>query len=316
MSTTKKVWIDTDCGVDDAFALLTAMKLPEIEIVAMSAVCGNVEVEKTFKNTRNVCSLAGREDIKVYQGSDTPFEVDLECAYEVHGRDGLGGIWIKDSSAPIETKAASEALYECAKSLNGELYVVAVGPLTNIAATIAAYPDFVNYVKEIDLMGGSIAMGGNCNTTAEFNIHTDPHAAETVFRSGIKINMFPLDVTMKSILTKEEIAEIAKYDNKVCDFATKAAVVPMTLYKNLGLGEHLCLHDTCPLVYLAYPDVFKGQEAGVLVETRAKISFGRTVSDLYIHSDSMMKKNATIMLEVDRDRLADIVKKTFKEYSD
>lgn len=314
MNNIRPVWIDTDTGVDDAFALVSALRLPNIDVVGISTVAGNVEVEKTFKNARNVISLCQREDIKVYKGADKPLIVPLHTAYAVHGEDGLGGVVIPESKADIEKENAYDALYKKAKELNGELVVCAVGPLTNIAITIFKYPDFVNYVKEIVIMGGSIGVGGNTTIAAEFNIYVDPHAAQTVFKSGLKITLFPLDVTMKTVLTRDELESLKDVDNDVARFCYTSSNAPTSLYKHLGLGDLMCLHDTCPLVYLNSPELFFGKEAGVYVETLSEISLGRTVSDLYVHRDELFDTNAMVMLDVKRDEVAKIVIDTFKAY--
>ena len=313
--TNKLVWIDTDTGVDDAFALVSSFQLPNIDVVGISAVCGNVEIEKTFRNARNVVSLCGREDVPVYKGASKPLIVPLNCAYNVHGEDGLGGVEIPESKTTVETKDAIDALYEKAKELNGELYLVAVGPLTNVARALYKYPDIVKYIKEIDIMGGSIAVGGNCSTAAEFNIYGDPHAAQMVFKCGVPIVMFGLDVTMKSVLFRDEIDKLALEEDAVGQFCYKSSFAPMSLYKSLGLGDVMCLHDTCPLAYLSEPEIFSGKKAGVYVETQSQLSLGRTVSDLYIHSDEMFKeKNVLVITEVNRDRLAKVVLDSFKAY--
>ena len=135
------IWIDTDTGVDDAVALLCALKLDKLAIRGISAVAGNVEHAKTFKNCRNVLAYAGREDIKVYPGAIKPMCVELDDASEVHGKDGLGGVEIPDSSAEKETMHAWDAIYEAAKKEGGKLQIVAVGPLTNIANAIISHPD-------------------------------------------------------------------------------------------------------------------------------------------------------------------------------
>ena len=310
----RPVWIDTDTGVDDAFALVSAFRLPNIEIVGVSACAGNVEVEKTFKNARNVLSLCGKEDVKVYKGADKPLIAKLHTAYEVHGEDGLGGIAIPESKAPVEKESAFDALYKKAKELNGELTICAVGPLTNIAITLFKYPDLVKYVKELVIMGGSIAVGGNTTIAAEFNIYVDPHAAQTIFKSGMNITLFPLDVTMKTVLTRSEIDSLKDVNNDVASFLYKASDAPTSLYKKLGLGDLMCLHDTCPLLYLSDPTLFKGHDAGVYVETQSEMCFGRTLSDLYVKRDELFKHNAVVMTEVDRDRVAKLVIDTFKAY--
>lgn len=310
----RPVWIDTDAGIDDAFALLTALKLPNIEVVGVSAVSGNVECEKTFKNARNILSLAKREDIPVYMGAKGPIMGEARYAKNVHGENGIGDVTIPESKAPLFEENAYDALYNCAKKYNGELIVVAIGPLTNIATAIYKYPELLKLIKEIDIMGGSVSFGGNSNTTAEFNIFGDPYSAASVFKAGIPINMFGLDVTIKAHLNREEVEEIGKTDNAVAKFVYSITNAPMALYRMLGIGDILCLHDVCPLLYLSYPEVFEGKEAGVYVETQGTVTLGKTVSDLNVKTDKLFKKNAVVMLNVDREKFAKIVVETIKEY--
>ena len=315
MTNIKRVWIDTDTGVDDAFALITAFKLPDIEIVGISTVNGNVELEKTYKNTRDVLALCSKEDIKVYKGADRPLSVKPHYAYAFHGEDGLGGVKLEPSKAPLEKENAYDALYKKAKELNGELIIATIGPLTNLAITMFKYPDFVKYVKEIVMMGGSIAVGGNITAAAEFNIYGDPHAAQTVFKSGLPITMFGLDVTTTTCINKEQIESLKNVNNPVAKFCYEASKIPMAKNNQNGDGEVVRLHDTCPLVYLSNPEIFKGKQAGVYVETQSEISLGRTVSDLYVHSDDMFdKKNVFVILEADTKKLADIAMNSFKAY--
>jgi len=311
----RPIWIDTDPGVDDAFALVSAFKLPGIEVVGISAVSGNVELEYTFDNARNIVSLCGREDVKVYKGASRPLREEPHYAHEVHGANGIGGQILKPSSAPIETTPAWTALYEKAKELNGELTVVAVGPLTNIATTIITYPDFTKYIKEILIMGGSVGFGGNTTIAAEFNVYADPHAAQIVMKCGVPITMFGLDVTMKTVLYRNEIELLKDETDDVGKFLYRSSFAPMSLYNSIGFGDVMCLHDTCPLVYLSDPSLFSGKKAGVYVETRSSLSLGRTVSDLYVHADKLFdNKNVMVMLDVDRDRVAKIAIETFRAY--
>ena len=162
------LWIDTDTGVDDAVMLMCASELEELDITGVSAVAGNVEEEKTFRNARAVMSLCGKEDIKVYPGAKTPLMIPLETAAHVHGDDGLGGAIIPDSKAPLETEYGYDAMYHTAKELNGELVVAAVGPLTNIAIAIIKYPDITKYIKELFLEYG-IDISKNVFTRTNFD---------------------------------------------------------------------------------------------------------------------------------------------------
>ena len=274
------LWIDTDTGVDDAVMLMCASELEELDIKGISAVAGNVEEEKTFRNARAVMSLCGKEEIKVYPGAKTPLMIPLETAAHVHGDDGLGGAIIPDSKAPLETEYGYDAMYRTAKELNGELVVAAVGPLTNIAIAIIKYPDITKYIKELVIMGGAV-VGGNATPSAEFNIYVDPHAAETVFKSGIPVKMFGLDVTLKSSLTMNEIEAICEGTNAKAKLFKDSTSKAVSVYEQRLGVKKLCLHDVCPIMYLVYPELFTLVKAGVFVETESDITFGKTVADIY-----------------------------------
>ncbi|MDO5439117.1 MAG: nucleoside hydrolase [Erysipelotrichaceae bacterium] len=307
------VWIDCDTGVDDSMALMIALRLEELEVVGISAVAGNVGLEHTFKNTRDVVTLAG-SDVKVYPGAAKPWIKPYVDASFFHGSDGLGGVILEESKAAVETEHAWDALYKAAKEYNGELRVVAVGPLTNIATAVAKYPDLPQYVKEICIMGGAV-IGGNTTPWSEFNIECDPHAAQAVFKSGIHVVMFGLDVTMKAYLTGEEVEELASYDNPAVRLIEKANQIGLAFNESIGRGRLVHMHDSCPVLYLAHPELFKGQDANVHVETRGFSSNGKTVTDLYSLFDSKKtEKNSTVMLEIDREKTIAIIKEIFKKY--
>ena len=306
------IWIDTDTGVDDAVALLCALKLDKLAIRGISSVAGNVEHAKTFKNCRNVLAYVGREDIKVYPGAIKPMCVELDDASEVHGKDGLGGVVIPESPAEKETMHAWDAIYEAAKKEGGKLQIVAVGPLTNIANAIISHPDLKGMVKRILIMGGA-AVGGNATMAAEFNIYADPHSAETVMQSGIPVVMFGLDVTVDAYLNGKDIQDIRDFNTKISKFFTDVAQSNLNFYIKNYKREILCIHDACPLIYLQYPEIFTGQKAGVYVETQSRLSFGKTVTDIW--SDTKFKSRETmVMLGVDREKFASTLKGLLQQY--
>ncbi len=305
------VWIDTDTGVDDAVALVTAATLEELEIVGVSAVAGNTSLENAFRNARDVLALCGRKDIKVYPGAEKPFFIRLFTAERVHGSNGLGGAKIPLSDAPLETKKAWDALYEAAKEHKGELVVCPVGPLTNIASAIIKHPDIVDYIKELNIMGGA-AIGGNVTPCAEFNIYTDPQAAETVFRSGIKVNMFGLDVTIRAYLDDDDIAEISSYGNAVSDLFRDSNHLIYKAQERLNRSG-LCEHDSCPVLYTVHPEWFTGHECGVYVETQGTITFGKTVTDLWTDY-KFEDRHCRIFLDLDRERFVQRIKEAYRSF--
>ena len=298
------VWIDTDTGVDDAFALMTAFSLQDMEVKGISAVAGNVPLSHTFINARNVVSLCGREDVPVYPGADKPLMIPLQTAEYVHGVNGLGEAVIPDSKAEFETEKAWDALYRCAKQCQGTLELILLGPETNAAIALNEHPDLVQYLKRILIMGGA-AVGGNSTPAAEFNIFVDPQAAQIVFKSGIPIIMCGLDVTMKAGLNTEEMAELDAGTAPGCKLFRDSTQAARNLYSE-RVGDVYIVHDACPVIYAVKPELFKGETAGVYVETRGRLTFGQTVTDLYTDVP-FKKRNAAVITDVDRSPFAKIL---------
>lgn len=299
------VWIDCDPGVDDAVAILLAHRMPETDIVGISTVAGNAALPVTTENALKLCDLMGKS-YPVYRGADRPLMRDYEAGESFHGPDGLGGAKLPEPSGRALETPAWDAIYEAARQSEGRLELVALGPLTNIAIALGKYPDLPRHLHRIVLMGGS-ATRGNCTPAAEFNIYTDPEAAQAVFRSPVEKVMCGLEVTEQAYLTGGEIEAITAPDNAFCRFLREAT--PMLLEKNLAAGQPgWAVHDACPVAYLAHPELFSGREAGVFVETRAELTFGKTVTDLY--SDKKFdEKNAFVVLEVDRPAFTDLLRR-------
>lgn len=304
------IWFDTDLGVDDAVALLSIGKLPQLELLGISAVAGNAELHHTFENARNVCRLAGL-NVPVYPGAEHPLFVPLRTAPLVHGENGVGEVELSPSEAPRETTLAWDALYKAAKAARGKLQVIAVGPLTNLATALGKYPDLKTLLKRILLMGGA-AQGGNVTPAAEFNIYDDPHAAQMVFKSGVPVVMCGLDVTLKAYLTPEEVDEIGSHDTPVCRFVHQSNQLALAFNERIS-APGLCCHDTCPVLFLACPELFSGEEAGVYVETRGEVTLGKTVTDLW--SDKQFAdRHVFVVLDVDREKFIAKVRELLLSY--
>lgn len=304
------VWIDCDTGVDDAAALLTAHRLDALEIVGISTVAGNVPLDRTTCNTLKVCELMGA-DYPVFPGAERPWRRPYEDASKFHGADGLGGAALPEPKRAAQEEAAWDALFRAAEAYAGRLEVVTIGPLTNLATALVKYPQLAKRIRRILMMGGA-AVGGNRTPCAEFNIYADPDAAQAVFRSGVPIVMCGLDVTHQAYLTAEEIEALTRQETAVTRFFL--ASTRRALELNLAAGQPgLCLHDVCPLLYLARPELFEGRQAGVYVETRGELTRGKTVTDLY--SDHQFEtKNAFVVLKIDRPRFLEIVSAALRSY--
>ena len=299
------VWMDCDTGTDDAVAIMLAHKLPELEILGISTVCGNTIQDNAYWNTHRINALMGT-DYPVYRGAEKPMVIPLVTAAYVHGENGLGDVELPLPKGVAEQKeSAWDALYECARAHPGELRLVPTGPLTNIAIAFTKYPDLPKLLHSITLMGGS-AGPGNITPAAEFNIYADPQAADIVFRCGAPIVMCGLDVTTQAYFEMEDLDELAASGKSAGTFVKAILMHSYAVLAKYGV-KGFCMHDSCPVMYLAHPELFEGEEAGVVVETRGSFTSGKTITDLY--SDKQFSfTNALVILKVDREKFIAILK--------
>ena len=297
--------MDCDTGTDDAVAIMLAHKLDEIDLVGISTVCGNTIQENAFWNTHRINGLMGTA-YPIYRGAEKPLVIPLVTAAYVHGENGLGDVELPvPENAVIQQQSAWDALYAWAKAHPKELRLVPTGPLTNIAIAITKYPDLPELLHSITLMGGS-AGPGNITPAAEFNIFADPQAADIVFRCGAPIVMFGLDVTTQAYFEMADVDELAASGKEAGIFVKAILMHSYKILAKYGV-KGFCMHDSCPVMYLVHPELFEGEEAGVVVETRGTFTNGKTITDLY--SDKQFPfSNAMVMLKVDREKFISILK--------
>jgi pyrimidine-specific ribonucleoside hydrolase len=299
------VIIDCDTGVDDAVALICGFAAEQLDIVAITTVAGNQTLAKTSQNTLNLVEFLGY-DFKVAIGADKPIVRELQTAEHVHGSGGLGGVILPKAKNTFYEKTAIETIMEEAKKHKGELEIVAIGPLTNIAQAILTCPSLKETIKRITLMGGSID-GGNHTSSAEFNIFVDPEAAQIVFNSGIPVVMVGLEVTEKAYLTKEEIEslKVSKADDKISK-EVKALLDNMLEICTMFGYKGAVMHDPLALCYLLDESLIKTKSMNIQVETQGEITRGKTVADRYYVTDR--KPNALVGIEIDRERFVKLMK--------
>ncbi|MCR5486736.1 MAG: nucleoside hydrolase [Lachnospiraceae bacterium] len=298
------VWMDVDTGTDDALAILLAHSLEEIEIVGLSAVSGNTELHHSFRNTRAICALLGG-GYPVYAGAPKPLFREPFRAPLVHGSNGLGDVELPlPQKETVHEEAAWDALYQEAKKQGGRLRVIATGPLTNLATAFAKYPDLPGLIHTLLIMGGCVSEG-NVTPSAEFNIYADPEAAEAVFLSGPPIVLCPLDVTESLYLTPDDMRRMRDDGGEAAGYAYDILQKPWSFHRSYG-HPGAQMHDSCPVLYLVHPELFTGKEAGVYVETKGRLTYGKTVTDLY--SDRKFdRKNALVVLEAKTEECIEIL---------
>src|SRR5690606_2842621 len=216
MAGLRKIIIDTDPGQDDAVAILLALASPELDVLGITAVAGNVPLSLTQLNARKICELAGRPQTRVFAGASRPMVRPLVTAENVHGKTGLDGPVLPEPAMPLQDRHAVDFIVETLMAEEaGSVTLCPLGPLTNIGLALVREPRIAGRIGEIVLMGGGFFEGGNVTPAAEFNIHVDPHAADVVFRSGAPITMMPLDVTHKALTTATRVAAFRRLGTRV-----------------------------------------------------------------------------------------------------
>ncbi len=275
-----KIIIDTDPGQDDAIAILMALASPELEVMGITAVAGNVPLELTARNARIVCELAGRRDVPVFAGARQPLRRRLVTAEHVHGRTGLDGPVLPDPTMPLDPRPGVGWLIDTLRSEpRGSVTICALGPLTNLALALLKAPDIAARIGRIVLMGGAYFEVGNITPAAEFNIHVDPEAAQVVFRAGVPVTVLPLDATHKALVTGARNDAFRALGTPV-----GTAVAEMTdFFERFDLEKYgsdgAPLHDPCVIGWLLRPDLFSGRSINVEIETLSDLTRGMTVAD-------------------------------------
>jgi inosine-uridine nucleoside N-ribohydrolase len=271
-----RVIIDTDPGVDDAFALLLAMRSPELKIEAITPVAGNVPLELTLPNALRLVEIAGRTDIPVAAGARTPLVRRLVTATYAHGENGLGGAVFPEPTTKPVAEPAAEYIRRIVHKYPHEVTLITLGPLTNIATALNADPELASLVRGLTMMGGSLS-GGNITPAAEFNIYVDPEAARIVFQSGIPITMVGLDVTRKTSLTEDHVRVLEAAQNPVSQAAAKIGRNAINHNRERGFLVGPNMHDSLAVAAFLDPTILKWQEYYVDVETTGELTAGETL---------------------------------------
>ena len=300
MAEARKIIIDTDPGQDDAVAILLALASPELDVLGLTAVAGNVPLALTEKNARKICELAGRPETRIFAGAVRPLTRALVTAEHVHGRTGLDGPELPDPTMKLEAQHAVDFIVETLMAEpEGTVTLCPLGPLTNIALAMIREPAIVPRIREIVLMGGGYFEQGNVTPSAEFNIYVDPQAADVVYRSGAPIVMMPLDVTHKALTTKARIERFRTMGTRV-GTATAQLLDFFERFDEEKYGtDGGPLHDPCVIAYLLKPELFSGRQCNVQIETVSELTMGATVVDWWNITDG--PRNALVMRDIDAE---------------
>ena len=271
-----RVIIDTDPGVDDAFALLLAMRSPELKIEAITPVAGNVPLNLTLPNALRMVEIAGRTDIPVAAGASAPLLRRLVTATYAHGENGLGGVVFPEPKLAPATEPATELIQPIVRKYPHEVTLITLGPLTNIATALKTDLELAALIRGIVMMAGSLS-GGNITPAAEFNVYVDPEAARIVFQSGIPLTMVGLDVTRHTSLTDEHVRLLQAANHPVSDAAAKIARQAIDNTRERGFLVGPNMHDSLAVAAFLDPSILKWKDYYVDIETSGELTAGETL---------------------------------------
>ncbi len=272
----RRVLLDMDPGIDDALALLLALRSPELEVEAITTVAGNVEVEKTTRNALRLLEALALRSPPVAGGCSGPLIRPLLTAKHVHGEDGLGGVALPEPSLSPLPRHAVQVMAEV---VGRGASVVCTGPLTNLALALLLHPRELRGAREVVVMGGAYGLSpfghGNVTPVAEYNVYVDPEAAELVFGSGLPLLAVGLDVTMdpSAMLSRREYVKLKRAGTREAELAARL------LRPLLERFDRVALHDPMAVAALLDPSLFRVGRYEVRVETRGELTRGQTVVD-------------------------------------
>ncbi|MBO0848029.1 MAG: nucleoside hydrolase [Pseudonocardia sp.] len=298
------VVLDCDPGHDDAIAILLAAAHPSIQLLAISTVAGNQTLPKTTLNARRVCTLAGITNVPIVSGLARPLAQDPVVAADVHGESGLEGPRFGPPTVALASTDGVGYLRDLLRGRVEPVTVIAVGPLTNIAALLLAAPDVADRIAEIVIMGGS-TQRGNITPYAEFNIYADPEAAAVVLRSGIPVTMCGLNVTHQALADERVLGRIAAIGGPLAIACVELLSFFATTYRELYGFPAPPVHDPVAVARVIDPDIVGCARTRVDVELAGEHTRGATAVDL--HARTGREPNALVATDLDVERFWDLV---------
>lgn len=316
------VVLDVDTGIDDALALLLALRSPELDLQGVTCVAGNVTLDQVVRNTLGVLAVAGAGHVPVAAGASRPLVRRLTTATFFHGADGLGGVALPETSAMAAEETAPAFLCRLAREHAGALNVVAVGPLTNVALACRLDHKFASNLLHLVVMGGAAAAPGNVTPVAEANFYNDPEAAAIVFDSGAPLTMVGLDVTMQTLFPADHYQRLLE-SRRQRDPVAALAMAVLQHYLRADLAAGLSgspLHDPLAVAALARPEVLGTRRLHVAIETQGALTAGQSVTNVHRVLERLESRgdhddvvglyepapNCDVALEVDSDAFLDL----------
>ena len=303
----KRVIIDTDPGIDDTAAILLALASPELTVEAVTTVYGNGTIEHSTRNALIILETAGRGDIPVYRGVGQPLIRDLRVADYVHGSDALGGVGLPPPQGSPQPNHAARELVDRVMASPGEITLLALGPLTNVALALSMEPEMANALVELIVMGGAVLTHGNASEVATANLYNDPEAAAIVYQSGAPLVQAGLDVCLKCHIKQEQLARIEQAQTPTTNLLAQITPQLAGFYASRGLlapDTAVGYNDLPAVAYAIDPGLFKPRDYYVRISTHDELTRGQTVADVV--NMRGQPPNATVLMDVKATRTTEL----------
>jgi purine nucleosidase len=272
-----RVVLDTDPGIDDSLTMLLALVSPEVELAAVGVTGGNCSLDDGVRNALSVLALGGRPDVPVCPGVALPLIRPPFTAPETHGDRGLGYARLPDSPASPSNDHAVDRIIREIMAAPGEVTLIAIAPLTNVALAIRREPRIVQAVRQVIIMGGALRTDGNTTSLSEFNFFVDPHAAHIVLHSGMPITLLPWDITKDILLMQEHVDRLTAIDSPVSSFIAEATRFYMEFHLACFGYAGCSICDPGALALAFMPDLARTEPMYVSIELASELTIGKTV---------------------------------------
>ncbi|MBI3329855.1 MAG: nucleoside hydrolase [Nitrospinae bacterium] len=303
----KRVIVDTDPGIDDAAALLLALASPELSVEAVTTVYGNGTLEECTRNALRILETAGRGDIPVYQGVGKPLLGEPRFAHHIHGSDALGGVGVPAPVGAPQAKHAVRELVDRVLASPGEVTLIALGPLTNVALALSIAPRMGTALAELVLMGGAVLTHGNATEVASANLYNDPESAALVYQSGVPLVQVGMDVCQKTTVLEEQLARLRQAHTPTTMLLARITPHLIASYAERGLKPHgtgVHYNDVPAIAYVIAPWLYDIRAYYVRISTHDPLTRGQTVAD--VANLWRQPPNAKVLLGVDAAQLTEM----------
>ncbi|MEA3325939.1 MAG: nucleoside hydrolase [Chloroflexota bacterium] len=314
----KKIWVDSDPGIDDTFALAMLFEASDkVEVIGISTIFGNVDVDLTTRNARILCEAAGKDDLPVARGASFPLAVPLDTSPFVHGENGMGNMPLPEPKMKENTLPAPQAIVETILSHPNEITLLPIGPLTNIAMALSLEPSIADLVKEVVIMGGAVRCPGNITPAAEANFYHDPHAAQIVMHADWPIYLAALDVCAHGMIPQALLDKIYSADKSLTPFIAGSVPFFQKFLEMYDIYDRVDFPDVLAVGYILEPNIYTVEEVPLFIETEGscigqslEVPGGKWYQNLEDEREFPADRtisHANVMFKVDEQRFLGLV---------